>query len=233
MMKQFFGISLASMALAAASQAAVVVTSSNQTGPGTGLFTPTFTPSSTDLINGLSPSTSSGDFMLEASDGTPALTNGVYPPLSTGTVGSHAGLATAGNGNGSGTQVTYLFSSSNIDRVNIYGGWNDAGRDEQNFSIQFSSDGGTTFGAAILSGSFNPIFTDVAPRPQTATLVSISDNAGPLATGVNAIRVNFLAVENGHTGYAEIDVIAVPEPGSFAMLGLATVGLAARRRRRA
>ncbi len=228
MKKRFLAIPLAFMALAAAAQAAVVVTTSNQIGDGVSLFTPTFAPLSNDLINGLSPSSASGNFTLEVSDGTPALTNGVYPPLSTGVVGSHVGLATAGNGGGSGTQVTYLFSASNIDRVDIYGGWNDNGRDEQQFTLEFSSNGGVSFGSPILSGSFNPT---VGAGLQSATLVRISDNAGPLATGVNAIRVNFLGVENGYTGYAEIDVVAVPEPGSSVLLGLLTVGLAARRRR--
>ena len=151
MKNKFAWISLALAALPVAAPAAVVVTTSNQIGSGTGLFTPTFTPLSNDLINGLSPVSSSGIFTNESSDGTPALTNGVYPALSTGVIGSHIGLATAGNGGGSGTQVTYLFSSSNISRVDIYGGWNDSGRDEQNFTIQFSLDGGASFGAAIPS----------------------------------------------------------------------------------
>lgn len=232
MLQKFFATSLAFVTLAAAAQAAVVVTTNNEVGPGTGVFTPTYAPSTNDLINGLSPSSFSGDFTLEVSSGTPALTDGVFPGISTGTVGSHVGLATAGDGNGSGTQVTYLFGTANIGRVNIYGGWNDNGRDEQNYSIQFSTDSGATFGTAIASGSFNP--AGVPAGAQTATRVSLSDSAGPLAVGVNGIRINFLAVENGHVGYAEIDVLAaVPEPGSFALLGLTIVGLAARRRRRA
>ncbi len=223
-------ISLALLALAASASAAVVVTTSVQIGDGVTPFTPSYAPLASDLINGASPLSSLGNFTLEASDGTPALTNGAYPALSTGVVGSHIGLATAGNGGGAGTQVTYLFTTSNIARVDVYGGWNDNGRDEQDFTIQFSTDGGLNFGSLILSGEFNPI---VGAGLQSATLVSISDNAGPLATGVNAIRLNFTnAVENGYTGYAEIDVVAVPEPGAMGLLALATLGLATARRRR-
>lgn len=226
MKKHCIGISSAVLALASTLQAAVVVTTSNQIGDGVSPFTPSFTPSTTDLIAGLSPSVSAGNFGLEASDGTPALTNGIFPALSTGVEGSHVGLATGGNGGG--TSVTYLFGINTISRVDVYGGWNDNGRDEQNFTVEFSTDGGATFGTAIPSGSFNPT---VGASLQSATLVSISDNAGPLATGVNAIRVNFLGVENGYTGYAEIDVIAVPEPGAWTLLGLASMGMVMHRRR--
>lgn len=229
MKKQIAGISLTFIALAVAAQAAVVVTTSNQVGDGVNPFTPTYTPLTNDLINGLSPISSAGTFTLEASDGTPALTNGAYPPLATGVVGSHIGLATGGNGGGAGTQVTYVFTMSNIARVDVYGGWNDNGRDEQEFSLEFSSNGGATFGSPILSGEFNPT---VGASLQSATLVRISDNAGPLATAVNALRVSFnFPVENGYVGYAEIDVVAVPEPGALGLLGLAAAGLAAWRRR--
>jgi hypothetical protein len=229
MKKKFLGISLASMALAVAAQAAVVVTTNNQIGNGTTPFTPTYTPLSNDVINGMSPTVivpNAGAFALEASDGTPALTNGVFPPLATGVAGSHIGLATGGNTGG--TQLTYVFPVSTIARLDMYGGWNDNGRDEQNFTVEFSANGGATWGTLIASGSFNPT---VGAGLQSATRVSISDNAGALATGVNAMRVSFLGVENGYTGYAEMDLVAVPEPSGFALAGLAALGLATRRRR--
>jgi hypothetical protein len=230
MKKSILAVSLASIALTVAAQAAVVITTNNQIGNGTTPFTPTYTPLSNDLINGLSPTTvvpSAASFALEASDGTPALTNGVFPPLATGVVGSHVGLATGGNTGG--TQLVYVFPTSNIARVDMYGGWNDNGRDEQLFTIEFSANGGSTWGTLISSGDFNPT---VGAGLQSATRVSISDSAGALATGVNAMRVSFLAVENGYTGYAELDVVAVPEPSALGLLGIAAAGVAARRRRR-
>lgn len=230
-MKKFVPkVFLALLALAGSASAAVVVTTSVQIGDGVTPFTPTYAPQAGDLLGGLAPFSSVGNFSLELSDGTPALTNGSYPALSTGTIGSHLGLATAGNGGGAGTQLTYIFARSNVARVDVYGGWNDNGRDEQDFTIQFSTDGGLNFGSLIPSGEFNPT---VGAGLQSATLVSIRDNAGALATGVNGIRLNFSnAVENGYTGYAEIDVIAVPEPGAIGLLGLATLSLATARRRR-
>jgi hypothetical protein len=58
--------------------------------------------------------------------------------------------------------------------------------------------------------------TDTTP---ISNRVAYSENALPnLAAGVTHIRLNFLGVENGYTGYSEIDVfgVRVPEPASAA-----------------
>ena len=209
---------LAVCGLTVSAQAAIVVTTANQ------LSSP-YAVSSTDLLNGLTPVAQSGNFNEEGCLGTPALTNGTYSDF---TVASFA----SGDGSGNnGKFVTYLFSTTvNVSSVNVYGGWGNNGRDAISYSLEFSTNGGATFGSAIPSGLFNPVTTDNIP---SATKVSLSDDAGNLATGVNAIRINFLASENGFSGYSEIDVIgAIPEPSSLFLMGLGGLAAMGIRRRK-
>ena len=207
---------LAVFGLTATSQAATVVTTANQLTP--------YTVSATDLINGLAPTMHSGNFTSEGGTlGVSALTNGTF-------VDTNAGSFATGDGPaGSGDFVTYFFITTDISSVIVYGGWRDNGRDAQNFSLEFTSDGGISFGRPILSGLFNPA---IGGGITSATRMSVSDNAGNLANGVNGMRVKFLTIENGFSGYSEIDVNAVPEPSSSFLLGLGSLAPMGIRRRK-
>ncbi|MCA9260615.1 MAG: hypothetical protein KDA61_15490 [Planctomycetales bacterium] len=196
-------------------------------------YTPTFAsggPSSTDLLHGASPSDQSGDFTRETSTGTPALTDGsVDTYFGTGTAESvHSAYATGADGE----YVAYsLGGAFNLTEVVIYGGWNDAGRDAQHYDLLASSDMGATF-ALVGSIDVNPGVqgTDVTP---VSNRVAFSEDAlAFLATNVTDIRVNFLGVENGYTGYTEIDVFgeASPEPTTWLVACCGLLGLASRRR---
>jgi hypothetical protein len=196
-------------------------------------------PSATDLLNGALPSASSGDagFQLETSKGLAALTDGsVATFYGTQTAASnHTAYATAGNGGGAGTTATYdLGGKYNLSSIVIFGGWNDAGRDEQNYDLQTSTDG-VNFVTLASTGSVNPGIQGTDTTPVSTRIAFTEDALANLASGVSHIRVNFLPVENGYTGYTEIDVFGtlIPEPGTMVLAGLAALGLAALRRRRA
>jgi len=231
MKQQLAGISCAFVALAGAAQAAVVIATDSQTN-GTNSLPHTYVVSSTDLINGLAPSAQAGTFTQEGTGGTPVLTNGAFPsPITRDGGGPFQFGAFATGGNGGGTSVTYtLGSASNITGIDVYGGWQDGGRDQQSYSVLYSTAIAPATFIPLTTVNFNPGGTAF---PQV-TRVSITDNAGNLASNVAALRFDFNATENGYSGYAEIDVLgtAVPEPGALGLLGLATIGLAARRRRR-
>lgn len=164
-------------------------------------YTPTFTaggPSSTDLLQGMSPTASSGNFELEQSTGLAVLTDG---SVTTEYGSGHEAYATAGNSD----SVTYSFPSAvNIGEIVIYGGWVDGGRDAQHYEIELSTDSGSTY-TSLSSVDINPISQAVG-RP-VSNRVSFADEDSPvIAANVTELRVNFLSVENGYTGYTEIDV---------------------------
>jgi hypothetical protein len=174
---------------------------------GSGLYTPAFPsggPSSIDLLNGKAPTASVGNFTLEASTGVSALTNGsVQTAYGTGGAESpHAAYATAG----AGSSVTYALGGVyNLSSIVIYGGWNDGGRDAQHYNILTSTDAGLNF-TLLTTFDNSPGQTTPVPVPVSQRVAFTEDVLPNLALNVTNIKVEFLAVENGYTGYAEIDV---------------------------
>ena len=220
------------LTLGATALAVPQVATDAQTGPGP--FTPSYSSSTTDLINGLSPSAQAGNFQEEGAGGTAVLTNGTFGTISGGNPGNNSLFATAGTGE----QVTYSLNLAaspggyNITGIDTYGGWNDSGRDQQLYTVAYSTVANPGTFTDITSVNFNPPDTS---NP-SASRVQITDTTGTLATGVAAIRFTFdqpAAPENGYTGYTELDVFGtpVPEPTALGLAALGGAGLLARRRR--
>lgn len=230
-MKNLLFCSIFSSFLPCIASAAVIVGKDFQTN-GTETLSHTYMVSSTDLINGLTPTASTGTFTNESSGGLPTLTNGSFPsPITRGAAGgfNRSGFATGGNSGG--TSVTYtLASASDIGMINVYGGWQDQGRDQQSYTVLYALAATPTVFTTLQIVTFNP--TGVGAFPvATRTTISQDDGIGILAANVIALRFDFNTTENGFSGYSEIDVLAVPEP-STALLGcLGLLGLAFRRRR--
>jgi hypothetical protein len=235
------GLALAAIVLVAGRASAVVSVSTDfQVGPGGAgsTFTPTYAVSSTDLINGQAPTASAGNYAFELSGGLPVLNDGAYGTITEpggAADRTHGAFGVAGGGSGTGTFVTYSLGTNptgyNISSIVSYGGWNDNGRDQQAYTVAYSTVASPGTFIDIATVSFNPA---VANNLQTANRVTIADDTLPnLATGAAAVRFTFNpATENGYSGYAELDVngAPTPEPGAATLLFVSAGALLARRR---
>jgi hypothetical protein len=239
-------VAVLTLALAPQALAAVIVTNNAEAAPAPGgeSFTPSYAVSSTDLINGLLPTDSAGDFTVEIAGGLPVLTDGAYGTITQpggAPDRTHGAFATVGGGGGTGTFVTYTLDIDanplgfDITSINAYSGWNDSGRDQQLFAVSYSTVADPATFLDLAQGNFNPT---VPADTQSATRVTVADDAlAALASGVGMVRFDFTgppAPENGYVGYAELDVIGtptVPEPATAGLLCAGALALLARRRR--
>jgi hypothetical protein len=216
---------------------AVAIATDFQIGNGVDPFTPSYVVSTSDLIQGMAPSASAGNFAAELSGGLPVLTDGTFGQIFTGVSGNHPAFATGGGGNGTGSTVTYALNTAasplgyNISNITTYGGWNDNGRDQQSYTVAYSTAAAPGTFINLTPVNFNPV---VANGLQSAVRIIITDDALPfLATGVAAVRFTFdPSAENGYSGYAEFDVNGspVPEPAALGLFSAGAMALLARRR---
>jgi hypothetical protein len=111
--------------------------------------------------------------------------------------------------------------------IQLFGGWNDNGRDLQKYQVSYSLVG---------SSAFTPLgsleFSSQAAGGLPSAVWGAFDTT---LTGVDGVRIDFpTGQEAGYSGLGEVDVVgvaSVPEPAS-AMLGLLAGGALIARRRR-
>ena len=196
----------------------VITASAGQTGLGYGFsLTPTWTLAPASIIFGQVPSGTNGNFNQETFGGgrTPnSLTAGGTLTISQpgGITGTN--YVTCGSDGTSGSSLIYTLTNASaggyfLTNITVYGGWKDAGRDQQAYTVSYSK---VTAPAAFInlgSVSFNP--TDSANTP-SATRVTLSPANGILATNVAAVKFDFTspASENGYCGYAGITMLGIP-----------------------
>ena len=190
-----------------------------QTGTGSGTFVPTWTvTTNSSLIGGEAPSSASGNFSLEVPGrSVNSLTAGGIGGLTriSGTVGytTSKNYVTCGNSGGAGASVVYTLAGSasgyDLSRIVVYGGWADAGRDQQAYTVYYSTVAAPATFSLLGSVNYNPANTANAQSATRATLVPA---VGVLATRVAAVKFDFTSPgsENGYCGYSEIDVFGAP-----------------------
>ena len=194
---------------------AVLISTTNQTGSGTGTFYPSWTVATNgSLIAGTSPTTAVGNFSEEVPGrNVNSLTSGGDLGLTqiSGTSGytTSTNYVTCGNGNGAGSVLIYPLPSSalgfDLTNLTVYGGWADNGRDQQAYTVYYSTVTAPTDFISLAVVNYNPA---IAGNIQSATRVTLTSSTGVLATNVAALKFDFTSPgsENGYCGYAGITV---------------------------
>ena len=129
----------------------------------------------------------------------PPWTNALIPALTDGSFGSDTKwLGTCGIVGG---ELNYTLALTNspagytISALDTYTGWNDSGRDNQNYWVSFRKTGSSSFGDAI-----------AVAYTGTTKLTHVNITNLNL-TGIDAVRFLFTAQENNGVGYKELDVL--------------------------
>jgi len=194
----------------ASAPAQLTITTTNEQGALP--LTPTWAPAAHSLIAGLTPSSSSGNFSLEASGrNVNSLTSGgslVISQIAGNTTSTN--YVTCGNGGGAGSLIVYTLPASangfSLTNITVYGGWKDNGRDQQAYTVYYAT--AATPANFILLGVAN--YTPSVPaNTASATRVAFANpTSWVIASNVAAIKFDFTtpASENGYCGYAAITV---------------------------
>ena len=197
----------------------VVTRYAAQTGFGYGFpLTPSWTLPVNNLLFGRFPSATNGNFNLEPQWGTrnvSALTAGDSLTMNTG--GSplcpSTNYISCGSDGVAGSLVVYTLTNTsaggyNLTNITVYGGWRDAGRDKQTFTVYYSKVTAPATFISLGSVSYDP------PNPlavHCVTRAMLTPAAGFLATNVASLKFDFTSPgsENGWVGYAEITASGV------------------------
>ncbi|HEX4266009.1 MAG TPA: glycoside hydrolase family 78 protein [Verrucomicrobiae bacterium] len=200
----------------------ISITATNQTGTGSGTYLPPWTVMTNgSLIAGLLPISTSGNFSEEAS-GRSVLALTTSNSLALANIQGPSGRTTStnyvtcGNGSGAGSSVIYSLTNSplgyDLTNITVYGGWADNGRDQQAYTVYYSTVAAPATFTQLAIVNYNP---SIASGIQSATRVTLASSSGILATNVAAVKFDFAnpGSENGYCGYAAITVfgnVSVP-----------------------
>jgi len=197
------------LADATSASATLVISTANQIGAAP--LTPTWAPATNSLIAGLVPSTALGNFSEEmAGRNVNSLTAGGSLTISQAGGTASANYVTCGDTYGAGSTVIYTLpaftNGYHLTNITVYGGWQDNGRDQQAYTIYYSTVVNPTVFTVLTPVNYNP---SVSSGPASATRVVLSDSAGGIiAANVAAVKFDFTSPssENGYTGYGAITV---------------------------
>lgn len=196
----------------------IVTVIAAQTGLSGSPFVPTWTVlTNNNLIAGQAPSSSSGNFSEEVAGRTVnSLTAGGSLEITAtamtlgelkGNTTANTNYVTCGNESRAGSSITYLLTGSktgyDLTSVTTCGGWVNAGRDQQAYTVYYSTVAAPELFIRLASVNFNPENPEDAP---SATRLTLKPANGVLAKNVAAVKFDFTnpSAENGYCGYSQI-----------------------------
>ncbi len=197
----------------------IIITTTNQFGTNGIAFTPSWgLVTNGSLLAGKVPTSSAGNFDLEPYMGTRSvnsLTMGGSLTITTGgsPTTTSSNYVTCGNGGGAGSSIVYALTGStngyDLTNIVVYGGWGDNGRDQQAYTVYYSTSLAPSNFISLAIVNFNPVIPNNMP---SATRVGISYSSGVLASNVTALKFDFTnpGSENGYCGYAQLTAFGSP-----------------------
>jgi hypothetical protein len=207
--------SLALFFLVSSASSQITVTGTNQI--GTVPLTPTWTAASGSLISGLVPTVANGNF----GEYTGAKADNLTKPGIPLTIYAYSSiqatnLEVCGSDGTAGSLLVYMLPTFtygyNLTNITVYGGWQDAGRDAQDYTVSYSTSANPSNFMILTSVSYIPL----NPTGNgDATRVVINDAAGAvIANNVAALKFNFTTPDGGSrenhaAGYTAITVTGV------------------------
>ncbi len=204
----------------------ITITATNQVGAVP--FTPTWVAAPDSVISGQVPAIANGNFSEDAGGKAGNLTQPNIPLTIYAYSSPQAtNLEVGGNDGTAGSLLAYTLPIStygfNITNITVYGGWQDNGRDAQDFTVYYSTVANPSNFLFLSSVSYAP------PNPSAtgdATRVIVNDAAGAaIANNVAVLKFDFTMPdggtrENSAAGYTAITVTGVTATNTVGTNGL-------------
>jgi alpha-L-rhamnosidase len=195
----------------------ITVTGTNQVGSVP--LTPTWTAASGNLIAGLAPTTANGDF----GEYTGANANNLTRPGIALTAYAYSSpqatnLEVCGDDGTAGALLVYTLPAStfgyNLTNITVYGGWQDNGRDAQDYTVYYSTVTNPSDFMFLASVSYIPSNPSAIGD---ATRVVINDSAGAaIANNVAALKFDFTIPDGGSRENSAAAYTAITVAGAVA-----------------
>jgi alpha-L-rhamnosidase len=189
----------------------IVITGTNQTGSVP--LNPTWIAASGSLIAGLVPTVANGNFGEYTGANVNNLTQPGIPLTIHANSDIQTNMETCGNDGTAGSSLVYTLPAStygyNLTNITVSGGWQDGGRDAQDYTVYYSTVASPNIFFLLASVSYIP---SNPGNTGDATRVIINNASGAaMATNVAVLKFDFTfpdggSRENGAAGYTAITV---------------------------